>query len=133
MKILVINCGSSSLKYQLIDMDGEKLLAKGNFERIGEQEAFVTHKVNGEKYVTKSPVMDHEQALKIVLEQLVHKDYGVIKDLSEINAVGHRLVHGGEIFDKSVARYLKHDFLYENQDFKGIINYLRLKTKGKIE
>ena len=74
MKILVINCGSSSLKYQLIDMDGEKLLAKGNFERIGEQEAFVTHKVNGEKYVTKSPVMDHEQALKIVLEQLVHKD-----------------------------------------------------------
>ena len=103
MKILVINCGSSSLKYQLIDMDGEKLLAKGNFERIGEQEAFVTHKVNGEKYVTKSPVMDHEQALKIVLEQLVHKDYGVIKDLSEINAVGHRLVHGGEIFDKSVV------------------------------
>lgn len=102
MKILVINCGSSSLKYQLIDMEGEKLLAKGNFERIGEEEAFVTHKVNGEKYVIKSPVMDHEAALKIVLEQLVHKDYGVIKDLSEISAVGHRLVHGGEIFDKSV-------------------------------
>lgn len=102
MKILVVNCGSSSLKYQLIDMDGEKLLAKGNFERIGEQEAFVTHKVNGEKYVTKAPVMNHEEALTIVLEQLVHKDYGVIKDLSEISAVGHRLVHGGEIFDKSV-------------------------------
>lgn len=102
MKILVINCGSSSLKYQLIDMEGEKLLAKGNFERIGEQEAFVTHKVNGEKYVIKAPVMDHEAALKIVLEQLVHNDYGVIKDLSEISAVGHRLVHGGEIFDKSV-------------------------------
>lgn len=102
MKILVVNCGSSSLKYQLIDMEGEKLLAKGNFERIGEQEAFVTHKVNGEKYVTKSPVMNHEEALAIVLDQLVHKDYGVIKDLSEISAVGHRLVHGGEIFDKSV-------------------------------
>ena len=102
MKILVINCGSSSLKYQLIDMEGEKLLAKGNFERIGEKEAFVTHKVNGEKYVINAPVMDHEEALKIVLEQLVHKDYGVIKDLSEISAVGHRLVHGGEIFDKSV-------------------------------
>ena len=102
MKILVVNCGSSSLKYQLIDMENETLLAKGNFERIGEQEAFVTHKVNGEKYVVKSPVMDHEEALKIVLEQLVHKDYGVIKDLSEISAVGHRLVHGGEIFDKSV-------------------------------
>ncbi len=102
MKILVINCGSSSLKYQLIDMDGEKLLAKGNFERIGEKEAFVTHKVNGEKYVINSPVMDHEQALKIVLDQLVHNEYGVIKELSEISAVGHRLVHGGEIFNKSV-------------------------------
>lgn len=102
MKILVINCGSSSLKYQLIDMDNESLLAKGNFERIGENEAFVTHKVNGEKYVINAPVMDHEAALKIVLEQLVHKDYGVIKDLSEIDAVGHRVVHGGEIFDKSV-------------------------------
>lgn len=102
MKVLVVNCGSSSLKYQLIDMESEKVLAKGNFERIGEQEAFVTHKVNGEKYVIKSPVMNHEEALKIVLAQLVHKDYGVIKDLSEITAAGHRIVHGGELFDKSV-------------------------------
>ena len=102
MKVLVVNCGSSSLKYQLIDMENEEVLAKGNFERIGEKEAFVTHKVNGEKYVIKSPVMNHEEALKIVLEQLVHKDYGVIKSLSEIDAVGHRLVHGGEIFSKSV-------------------------------
>ena len=67
MKILVVNCGSSSLKYQLIDMENETLLAKGNFERIGEQEAFVTHKVNGEKYVKKSPVMNHEEDLKIFL------------------------------------------------------------------
>ncbi len=103
MKVLVVNCGSSSLKYQLIDMQDEKLLAKGNFERIGEKESFVTHKVNGEKYVIKSHVTNHEEALKIVLEQLVHKDYGVIKDLSEISAVGHRLVHGGELFNKSVA------------------------------
>lgn len=102
MKVLVVNCGSSSLKYQLIDMENEEVLAKGNFERIGEQEAFVTHKVNGEKYVTKSPVMNHEEALKIVLEQLIHNEYGVIKSLSEIDAVGHRLVHGGEIFNKSV-------------------------------
>ena len=102
MKILVVNCGSSSLKYQLIDMENEKVLAKGNFERIGEQESFVTHKVNGEKYVTKTPVMNHEEALKIVLAQLVHEDYGVIKSLSEISAVGHRVVHGGELFDKSV-------------------------------
>lgn len=103
MKILVVNCGSSSLKYQLIDMEGEKLLAKGNFERIGEKESFVTHKVGGEKYVIKTPVNNHEEALKIVLEQLVHKDYGVIKDLSEISAVGHRLVHGGELFSESVV------------------------------
>ena len=101
MKILVVNCGSSSLKYQLIDMEDESVLAKGNFERIGEQEAFVTHKVNGEKYLIKIPVMNNEEALKIVLEQLKHEDYGVIKDLSEIDAVGHRIVHGGELFDKS--------------------------------
>lgn len=102
MKVLVINCGSSSLKYQLIDMEKEEVLAKGNFERIGEQEAFVTHKVKGEKYVIKVPVMNHEEALKIVLEQLVHNEYGVIKDLEEIDAVGHRVVHGGEIFSESV-------------------------------
>ena len=83
-------------------MENETLLAKGNFERIGEEEAFVTHKVNGEKYVIKAPVMNHQDALKIVLEQLVHKDYGVIKDLSEIDAVGHRVVHGGELFSESV-------------------------------
>ena len=102
MKILVANCGSSSLKYQLIDMDSEKLLAKGNFERIGEKESFITHKVNGEKYVKNIPVNNHEEAFKIVLEQLVDKEYGVIKDLSEISAVGHRIVHGGEKFKESV-------------------------------
>ena len=102
MKVLVVNCGSSSLKYQLIDMEEERVLAKGNFERIGEQEAFVTHKVNGEKYVTKFPAMNHEEALKIVLGELVHENYGVIKDLTEIAAAGHRIVHGGELFDKSV-------------------------------
>ena len=102
MKVLVVNCGSSSLKYQLIDMETEKVLAKGNFERIGEQESFVTHKVNGEKYVTKTSVKNHEEALKIILGELVHSEYGVIESLAEIDAVGHRLVHGGEIFDKSV-------------------------------
>lgn len=104
MKILVVNCGSSSLKYQLIDMNGEKLLAKGIFERIGElEESSITHKVNGEKYVVKSPAKDHTDAIKVVLEQLVHPEYGVIKDLSEISAVGHRLVHGGEKFSHSVV------------------------------
>ena len=102
MKVLVVNCGSSSLKYQIIDMENESVLAKGNFERIGEQESFLTHKVNGDKHVIKTPVMNHEEALKIILTQLVHEDYGVLKDLSEISAVGHRIVHGGELFDKSV-------------------------------
>ncbi len=87
MKILVVNCGSSSLKYQLIDMSDEKVLAKGNFERIGENEAFLTHKVGGEKYVINSPVKNHEEALRIILKQLVHEEYGVIKSLSEIDAV----------------------------------------------
>ena len=114
MKVLVVNCGSSSLKYQLIDMNDEKVLAKGNFERIGEQESFITHKVNGEKYVTKTPVMNHEEALKIVLGELVHKDYGVIKDLSEISSVGHRVVHGGELFDKSVI--IDEDVIAKIQD-----------------
>ena len=75
MKILVVNCGSSSLKYQLIDMDEEKLLAKGNFERIGEKESFVTHKVSGEKHVIKTPVSNHEEALKIVLHALGYDLY----------------------------------------------------------
>ena len=101
MKILVINCGSSSLKYQLIDMDDEKLLAKGNFERIGEEQAFLTHKVNGEKYVINKPTFNHTDALKIVLEQLMHNEYGVIESLKEIDAIGHRIVAGGEYFDKS--------------------------------
>ena len=114
MKVLVVNCGSSSLKYQLIDMNGEKLLAKGNFERIGEKEAFVTHKVGGEKYVTKKPTMNHEEALQIVLEQLVHDEYGVIKDLSEIDAVGHRVVHGGELFNQSVK--IDEDVISKIQD-----------------
>ncbi len=101
MKILVVNCGSSSLKYQLINMENESVLAKGNFERIGEKESFLTHKVNGEKYVTETHVTNHEEALKIILNELLSEKYGVIKSLKEIDAVGHRIVHGGEIFDKS--------------------------------
>ncbi len=102
MKVLVINCGSSSLKYQLIDMENEQVLAKGNYERIGQGNSFVTHKVAGEKYVIEHPVISHKEAFEIMLEQLQHKDYGVIKDLNEINAIGHRIPHGTDIFDKSV-------------------------------
>lgn len=102
MKVLVLNCGSSSLKYQLIDMRDESVLAKGNCERIGEKESFCTHKVDGEKYVVKEYVKDHEEALKLVIKQLLHKDYGVMTSLEEINAVGHRIVQGAEIFKESV-------------------------------
>ena len=102
MKVLVINCGSSSLKYQLIDMENEQVLAKGNYERIGQKNSFVTHKVAGEKYLIEHPVSTHKEAFEIMLEQLQHKDYGVIKDLNEINAIGHRIPHGTDIFDKSV-------------------------------
>ena len=102
MKILVINCGSSSLKYQLIDMTDEHVMAKGNFERIGEQEAFLTHKVNGNAYKIEKAVMNHTEALETILAQFTNEEYKVIDSLSEIEAVGHRIVHGGEIFDCSV-------------------------------
>lgn len=103
MKILVINCGSSSLKYQLIDMENEKNLASGLVERIGIEGSVLTQKVEGrEKYIVKTPMQDHKDAIKIVLNVLVDKVNGVIADMSEISAVGHRVVHGGEKYSKSV-------------------------------
>ena len=96
MKILVLNCGSSSLKYQLIDMETEEVLASGKYERIGEKEAFITHKVNGNKYEIKNPAYNHVDAIKFTLEQLTNPEYKVIDSLDEIEAIGHRLVHGGE-------------------------------------
>ena len=101
MKILVINCGSSSLKYQLIDMDGEKLIAKGTYERIGEA-SFLTHKINGQKYVLQHPAKTHKEALDFAIQQLLNKDYPAISGLDEIGAIGHRTVHGGEYFKESV-------------------------------
>ena len=103
MKILVLNSGSSSLKYQLIDMTNEEVIAKGNFERIGIEGSFLTHKVGEEKHITEKNVQNHEEAIKIVLDQFTNPEYGVIKDLNEIDAVGHRLVHGGEKFASSVV------------------------------
>ena len=102
MKILVLNSGSSSLKYQLIDMTNEEVMAKGNFERIGHGNSFVTHKVGEDKHVIEHDVKNHEEAIKFVLEQFTNEEYGVIKSLDEIDAVGHRLVHGGEKFSSSV-------------------------------
>ena len=98
MKILVLNCGSSSLKYQLINMENEEVIAKGNYERIGIDKSFVTHKVNGEKYVIENPAPTHKEALEFIIKQLTETEYAVIKSLDEINAVGHRIVHGGEKF-----------------------------------
>lgn len=102
MKILVVNCGSSSLKYQLINMEDESVLAKGLVERIGIEGSVLTHKVNGEKHVIEQPMEDHKVAVKLVLDALVDKKYGVIEDMSEISAVGHRVVHGGEKYAGSV-------------------------------
>lgn len=102
MKILVVNCGSSSLKYQLIDMETEGVMAKGYFERIGLNGSFLTHKVGGQKYKIEKNIKDHAEGMEIVIEQLLHKDYGVISSLDEIDAIGHRIVHGGSKFTKSV-------------------------------
>ncbi len=103
MKILVVNCGSSSLKYQLINMETEEVLASGKYERIGEKEAFITHKVNGQKIEIKNPAYNHTEAIEFTLKQLVNPEYKVIDSLDEIEAIGHRLVHGGEKISESVV------------------------------
>ena len=103
MKILVINCGSSSLKYQLIDMENEKCLALGLVERIGIEGSKLTQKVNGVKFIIEEAMKDHTDAIRLVIGALVDTDNGVIKELSEIGAVGHRVVHGGEKYAQSVA------------------------------
>ena len=103
MNILVINCGSSSLKYQLIASDTEEVLAKGLCERIGIDGSAITHQPkDGEKKTQQVPMKDHTDAVKYVIEKLTDKEVGVIASLSEIDAVGHRIVHGGEKFASSV-------------------------------
>lgn len=104
MKILVLNCGSSSIKYQLIDMNenNHSVLAKGLLERIGLEMGEFTHKWNGQKHYEQLPIPNHTEGIKIVLAALTNAEYGVIKSLDEINAVGHRVAHGGEKFTKSV-------------------------------
>ena len=103
MKVLVINCGSSSLKYQLIDMATEESLAQGLVERIGIEGSILTQKVEGkDKYIINTNIKDHKDAIKLVLEALVDSIHGVIKSMDEISAVGHRVVHGGEKYSDSV-------------------------------
>jgi len=104
MKIFVVNCGSSSLKYQLINMENEEVEAKGLVERIGLNGSVLKHQPkNGEKVVIEEDMPSHKEALKNVIDALMHEKYGVIKDMNEINAVGHRVVHAGEKFACSVV------------------------------
>lgn len=104
MKILVINCGSSSLKYQLYNMDNNDVLAKGLVERIGIDGSNLQHKPAGkakDKYVFEQPLKNHSEAIKLVMDKLVDPECGVIADLSEINGVGHRVLHGSKFFTES--------------------------------
>ncbi|HIV24670.1 MAG TPA: acetate kinase [Candidatus Scatomonas pullistercoris] len=103
MKVLVINCGSSSLKYQLIDSDSEEVLAKGLCERIGIDGRLVYQKEGCEKEITEAAMPTHKEAIQMVLHALVNDKTGAVKDLSEIEAIGHRIVHGGEKFESSVV------------------------------
>jgi len=104
MKVLVVNCGSSSLKYQLIDMADESVMAKGLVERIGIEGSILTHESAGkDKKVIEEPMKDHKKALELVLEAVVNKEYGAIESMDEIEAVGHRVVHAGEKFSDSVV------------------------------
>ena len=113
MKILVINCGSSSLKYQLIDMDNESIVAKGLCERIGIEGSKLTHQPAGkDKYVVESPMPNHTVAINMVMEALQDKDHGVIASTDEISAIGHRVLHAGVVYSESVV---------VNEDVKRVI------------
>ncbi len=113
MKVLVLNCGSSSLKYQLIDSDTDTVLAKGLCERIGIEGSVLTHQKPGtDKYILEQDMPNHEVAVKLVMDALVDKDHGVISDVKEIEAVGHRVLHGGTVYSESIV---------VNEDVKRVI------------
>lgn len=103
MNVLVINCGSSSLKYQLINSDTEEVMAKGLCERIGIDGRLTYQKAGLDKEITEAPMPTHKEAIQLVLHALINEKTGAIKDLSEVNAVGHRIVHGGEEFESSAV------------------------------
>ena len=130
MKILVLNCGSSSIKYQLIDMDesSHDVLAKGLLERIGLEMGEFTHKWNGQKHYEQRPIPNHTEGIKIVLDALTNEEYGVIKSLDEINAVGHRVAHGGEKFPQSVRI---NDDVIEN--IKALCDLAPLHNPGSLQ
>ncbi|HHT91175.1 MAG: acetate kinase [Bacillota bacterium] len=103
MNIFVLNCGSSSVKYKLYAMEGEKVLAEGRVERVGQENAVITHQSSGKEKVTRTmPILEHTVAIQESLNLLTHPEHGIIKSAQEIDAVGHRVVHGGESFSDSV-------------------------------
>ena len=102
MKILVLNCGSSSIKYALYDMTEKSVITSGGIEKIGMPDSFITIKLNGEKHKIEHPISEHTAGVEYIFEVLTQGDYAVLKNLSELDAVGHRMVHGGEKFNKSV-------------------------------
>ena len=141
MKILVLNCGSSSLKYQLIDMETEEVIASGKYERIGEQESFITHKACGQKKTINHVALDHSEAINFTLKQFTDPEYKVIDSLDEISAVGHRLLHGGEkitetvVIDEDVIKVLEEcsDLgpLHNPPQIKGI-RVIQKEMPGKV-
>ncbi|NBH18744.1 acetate kinase [Clostridiaceae bacterium] len=104
MKILVVNCGSSSLKYQLIDMDNESVIAKGLCERIGIEGSKLTHQPAGkDNFVVENPMPDHKVAIQMVMDALQNPNHGVISSVDEISAIGHRVLHGGTTYSESIV------------------------------
>ncbi|MBQ9293651.1 MAG: acetate kinase [Bacteroidaceae bacterium] len=102
MKILVLNCGSSSIKYALYNMDDQSVITSGGIEKIGLPDSFITVKLNGEKHKMERPIKEHTEGVQFIFEVLTSGEYAVLKSLEELDAVGHRMVHGGEKFNKSV-------------------------------
>ncbi len=102
MKILVLNCGSSSIKYALYNMDDQSVITSGGIEKIGLSDSFITIKLNGEKFRMERPIEEHTAGVQFIFEVLTTGDHAVLKSLNELDAVGHRMVHGGEKFNKSV-------------------------------
>ena len=103
MVILTLNCGSSSAKYQVYDWDNKDVLATGVVERVTQDGSVITHKPKGkDKFVLESPCPTHKEAIELILNAITDKDHGVISDMSVIGAVGHRVLHGGDKFTKSV-------------------------------
>ena len=117
MKIFVVNCGSSSIKYQLFDMTDESVHAKGIVERVGSADAMLTHSTNDEKHTKVIPARNHTEGMKYILEALTDPQIGVLKSVDEIDAIGHRVLHGGEkisktcLIDQTVINVIKENFV----------------------